>query len=435
MMSHEKKCRNVLIFPAGTEIGLEIYNALSCCKEVNLFGAGLPLLNHAEFLMDNYINLPRIDDPNFINELIKVIEIYKIDYIFPAYDDVILALSKIKHKLTARVLAPSEGVCEITRYKSKTYKKLQHIIPTPNIYTSYKQIQSYPVFIKPDKGQGSQGARIVNSVSELPFSWGKNGEFIVCEYLPGNEYTIDCFSDREMGLLFASPRIRGRVRNGISVNTSMVNLDIAWTYASRICEVLHLYGAWFFQVKESDDGELKLLEVAPRIAGSMALHRVLGVNFPLLTIFEEERLPISICINKGEVVLDRALGNRFKHSFNYTTLYIDLDDTLIIKGKVNLNLITLIYKSINELKKIILLTRHAGDLTETLVIHKLTNLFDEIIHIPPAQKKSEFINCQGAIFIDDSYFERMDVKNNCGIPTFDTSMLELLTNGVFNENI
>ena len=45
---------------------------------------------------------------------------------------------------------------------------------------------------------------------------------IVCEYLPGEEYTVDCFSDREHGLLFAGARVRRRTRNGISVNTAPV---------------------------------------------------------------------------------------------------------------------------------------------------------------------------------------------------------------------
>ncbi len=32
----------VLVFPGGTEIGLEVGRALASCKEVELFSAGLP---------------------------------------------------------------------------------------------------------------------------------------------------------------------------------------------------------------------------------------------------------------------------------------------------------------------------------------------------------------------------------------------------------
>ena len=36
-----------------------------------------------------------------------------------------------------------------------------------------------------------------------------------------------------------------------------------------------------FSIKKDYDGTLKLLEVAPRIGGTMATHRVIGVNFAL----------------------------------------------------------------------------------------------------------------------------------------------------------
>ena len=113
---------------------------------------------------------------------------------------------------------------------------------------------------------------------------------IICEYLPGEEYTIDCFSDRERGLLFAGARRRRRIRNGIAVNTVTEQLPEVWGIAETIGNELRLRGAWFFQLERVSGGELTLLEVAPRIAGAMAAHRVMGVNVPLLSIFEHERL-------------------------------------------------------------------------------------------------------------------------------------------------
>lgn len=44
--------------------------------------------------------------------------------------------------------------------------------------------------------------------------------------------------------------------------------------AQTISERLKLKGAWFFQVKLATNGILILLEVAPRIAGTMAVNRV-----------------------------------------------------------------------------------------------------------------------------------------------------------------
>ena len=427
--------RNILIFPAGTEIGLEIYQALKSCKEVILHGASQNISNHAEYLFDSYHLLPKINDVNFEDELIRLIGQLKIDYIFPAYDDAIIELMKLQDKLSAKVLAPSLEICNITRSKFKTYEFLSGLVPVPYIYSSILDVKSFPVFVKPDVGQGSNGAILASNFEELKRITASDSMQIISEYLPGEEYTVDCFTDRDKGLLYASARVRSRIRNGIAVNTKSINLDLAHKYAELIGGSLGLHGAWFFQLKKSATGELKLLEVAPRIAGSMALHRAHGVNFPLLTIFEHERLPISIIENPGNIILDRALSNRYRHNINFDNLYVDLDDTLIVRGLVNLDLVSLIYKSINESKRIILITRHKKDLKDTLIKHRLTDLFDEIIHLKLGEKKSDYICRSNSILIDDSFSERKDVHDNIGALTFDTGMVEILRCGTRDENL
>lgn len=425
--------RNVLIFPAGTEIGLEIYAALKDCKEVNLYGAGQDLSNHAKLLYSEYHVLPSIHEENWLDALACLCLRLKINYIFPAYDDVVVALSKVKDRIPAVIIAPTMKVCEITRSKSLTYAILKKLVRVPQVYERQEEIKNFPVFVKPDRGQGSYGVKKVSNVEELLSAIGKLPNPIISEYLPGEEYTVDCFSDRERGLLFAGARIRRRMRNGIAVNTQTVELPEAKEIAKKIGDRLSLYGAWFFQLKRAEDGELALLEVAPRIAGSMAAHRVIGVNFPLLCIYEHERLGFEIKTNKGNIELDRSLKNRYKHTVKFDTLYVDLDDTLIFKDKVNDEVIRLIYQCINNNKKVILITRHEKNLSETLSKYRLVSLFDEVIHVPPLEKKSSYIKDSSSIFVDDSFSERLDVSIECNVPTFDVSMIELITMGTPNE--
>ena len=419
--------RNVLIFPAGTEIGLEINAALRQCKEVNLFGAGQNLSNHAEFLYPQYHVLPSVFEKSWLPELNALIEKLQIDYIFPAHDDVIVALANAEERIPSAIISSSAQTCATARSKSRTYKALQGKVRVPKIYASQQEVDSYPVFVKPDCGQGSQNTFYIHSIDELKIYYNRVPEPIICEYLPGEEYTVDCFSDRERGLLFASARVRSRIRNGISVSTKTVTLPEAWDIADAIGRTLPFRGAWFFQLKRSYDGELVLLEVAPRIAGSMAAHRVLGVNFPMLSIYEHERVQVQIMPIDAEVEMDRALSNRYRHNIDFETLYIDLDDTLILNGMVNLAAVKLIFWCLNHRKKVTLVTRHKGELQQTLSDHHLSGLFDEIILIPPLGLKSDIIKEANAIFVDDSFSERMEVFLKCGILTFDCSMLELFT--------
>lgn len=420
------KVRNVLVFPAGTEIGLEIHEALRQCKEVKLFGAGVFTSSHAPFAFERFYPLPSVHEADWLNSLSLLCHQLRIDYIFPAHDDVVVALAREQQHIPAVVLTASLETCLITRSKSATYSALQQVIRVPKQFGLPPLASDYPVFVKPDCGQGSQGVALVCTADALAYATTPLVDPVVCEYLPGEEYTVDCFSDRDHGLMFAGARVRRRMRNGISVNTAPVVLEEVETIARKINDTLQLHGAWFFQLKRSVEGDLTLLEVAPRIAGSMSTYRVLGVNFPLLTIFEHERAPIRLILNRDDIELDRALRNRFRHPIRFSTLYIDLDDTLILRDQVNVDAVNLVFQCVNQGIKCKLLTRHAGNLPLTLQRFRLTGLFDEVIHLSNKERKSDHIAESDAIFVDDSFAERWEVHHQLGIRTFDCSMIELL---------
>lgn len=417
--------RRVLVFPAGTEVGLEIHAALKDVRGMELFAAGSDISNPARFTFDNYHPLPAVTEPGWDVALAELCSDLRIDYLMPAHDDVIAALASATVKPPCAVVSSPPDVCLLTRSKSATYARLAGHVRVPETYP-VEDVTRFPVFVKPDRGNGSINARRADSPEELAAALREASDPIVCEYLPGDEYTVDCFSDRELGLLFFGARLRRRTRNGISVNTLTVSTPEAEPMARAIAAELGLRGAWFFQFKRAADDTPVLLEVAPRIAGAMAAHRVQGINFALLSLLEHERAPIRILRNPGEVELDRALCNRYRHQVHFDTLYVDLDDTLLQAGKVNLRLMQLLFWCINRRKRTVLITRHAGELDRTLAGHRLSGLFDQIIHLQRGERKSAHIAPGSAAFVDDSFSERLDVATVCGIPTFDCSMIEML---------
>lgn len=422
------KDRRVLIFPAGTEIGLEIFQALKACKEVSVIGAGDNSQNHAFYLFEDYSVIPNVSDASWLSALIDLCMKKNIDYVFPAHDDVLLALAKNREKIPAMILAPDAAVAEILRSKSSTYRALNGVVKVPRMY-SLAEVDFYPVFLKPDIGQGSQDSHLIHSREELDF-WLKSREddWVICENLPGDEFTVDCFSDIERGLLFCGARQRQRTRNGIAVNTVKTELPEALVFARKICLHFSMRGAWFFQLKRDSVGDLSLLEIGPRIAGSMALHRALGINFPLLTIFELERRQIDTLTLTGSFSMSRALTNRYDLNIFFESLYIDFDDTIVIKGKINFSALELIFRCIARKIPVILISRHAGDLETLLRSYRLNFIFDKIVHVKSGECKSEFITLPNPIFVDDSFDERRRVHKALGIPTFDTSMLDALVN-------
>lgn len=417
----------VLVFPGGTEIGLEIQRSLYQCKDIELHSVGSDISNHAAYVFAHHFEIPSVNEGNWLEELNRVVAANQIDYIFPAHDDVIIALAKNQERIQAKIISSPLETCLITRSKSKTYQNFNGILPTPRLYESLEQINTYPVFVKPDQGQGSQDTHLVSTEEQLiGLLNNETNRYIVTEFLPGEEYTIDCFSDRQQGLLFCSGRQRTRTRNGISMSSCTVEIPLFQEYAILISSQLALQGAWFFQLKKDDFCQYKLLEIAPRIAGTMALNRVQGINFSLLSIYEAARIPLTILTNKLTVEIDRALVNRYKHSLSYKKVYVDLDDTLIFKGKVNLDLVKFIYQCINQSIFVVLITKHQNNVCQTLKKHRLSELFDEIIHLDKSKNKSDYICDEFSILIDDSFSERKAVSHKLGIPTFDCSMIEML---------
>jgi hypothetical protein len=197
-------------------------------------------------------------------------------------------------------------------------------------------------------------------------------------------------------------------------------------YAERITTKLTLHGAWFFQVKKDHAGDYKLLEIGPRIAGTMALSCARGINLPLLSVYEQARVPLEMLTNELDVEIDRALVNRYKHNLRFSTVYVDLDDTLVLNGLVNTNLVRFLYQCVNSRIRIVLLTKHASDVHATLRKHRLSELFDEVTHIDRLAEKSDCIQERDAILIDDSFSERRLASRKLGIATFDCSMVEML---------
>jgi predicted ATP-grasp superfamily ATP-dependent carboligase len=419
--------KNVLIFPCGSEIGLELHRSLSTSNHFNLIGAS-SCDNHGKFVYDNYIyGVPHVEDNNFISELNKIITEYKVDFIFPAHDSVVLKLAHNREALNCVVVTSDFETCEITRSKSKTYKTLHNVIKTPQIYNYNNDFKhQFPVFIKPDIGQGSKGCLKINSQEELQQALTKENSLLILEYLPGKEYTVDCFTNRHGELIYVYGRERTRISNGISVNSKNINNENFYKIAQKINSCLKFRGVWFFQLKEDRYGELSLLEIAPRVAGTMALSRANGVNLPLMSLFDLLDMDLEILPNNYMLEIDRALKNKFHLDIKYDYIYVDFDDCLIFDKKINTHLVLFLYKSINDGKKIILISKHNGNLKKALKNYRLTDIFDKIIHLKKEDKKYKYILNKDAIYIDDSFSERKEIKDKLGLCVFSPDMIECL---------
>lgn len=419
--------KRILIFPCGTESGLEIKRALENNLHFDIIGASSVTNNHGKYVfLDYFDELPFVEEENFVSIINKLINELNIDYVYPAHDSALIEMAKNSDQINCEVIAPDYQTCKICRSKKITYNYFKEKFKTPLMFEDLENISNFPVFIKPDIGQGAKGTSIVNSKEEAAFYLKNNRDLLLLEYLPGHEYTVDCFTNYKGELVFVGGRERARINNGISVNTFPVNNKRFFELAKIINESLKLRGAWFFQVKEDKDGELTLMEIEPRIAGTMGLFRNLGVNLPLLTLYDREYVEVEIDINNLNIQMDRALYNAYKIDLDFNKVFIDLDDTIIVNNGINTRVISFIYQCINEKIDVNLITKHRGDLYKTLREFRITELFNEIFWLKNEEKKYLYIDKNKSIFIDDSFAERIEVKKYLGIPTFGIDSIECL---------
>lgn len=127
-------------------------------------------------------------------------------------------------------------------------------------------------------------------------------------------------------------------------------------------------------------------------------------------------------------MLDRAFISRYVTDIRYESVYVDFDDTIVVRGRVNTLLMMFLYQAKNQGKRLHLLTKHPDrPIREDLRRFGIAeSLFDEIIHIPQDGRKSEYITDSAPIFIDDSFSERRRVREERGIPVFDLDMIDSL---------
>lgn len=419
---------NVMIFGGGGYNQIAVYFAL---KNSILFHPimGCSYDNHSTFISnDAIIDLPYTNDPVFVDCLNRVLDEHSIKFIIPTHDSAAVTLMEEEKKLHAKVVCSPLETTRICRYKSLTYKALAGTDILPEIYTY--ETPKFPLFAKDDVGQGGRNTHYVDNMEQLNILKNDSFEYVLCEYLPGEEITIDCFTDRHGKLRFVQPRSRTRLLNGISAHAEILaKTEEIQHIVDTITECMQFRGYWFVQCKKDLNNKYKLMEICTRFSGTFDLSKSLDVNLPLLALCDFSDMEINITPNLYKIQSDKTYIDRYKIDYPYERVYLDFDDTLVFKRKkYNTEAMRFVYQCINKGIKIVLITKHAYDIQETMEKIRLNkDIFDEIIEVPLDRKKYEYMdNRIPSIFIDNAYSERQDVKTHTSIPTFDVSNFNCL---------
>jgi len=277
-------------------------------------------------LHDDFLTVPEAAHPDFIARLLQACESRGVQLIMPLVTNELFPLSKHKALFESkgiRVLVSSESGIATANNKAACYSFLQgRGLALPRFF-KVKTVEEFihaafelghpaaPFCFKPAISNGSRGFRVVSDAlneSELLFahkpyqtsityahalkilSAQSFPELLVSDYLPGEEYSVDCLAAEGEPLL-AVPRLREKTINGISVQGRFVNDGLIIDYCSRIIRAIGLHGNIGIQVKKNAAGEPLLLEINPRVQGTIVAALGAGINLPLEAVRQEMGLP------------------------------------------------------------------------------------------------------------------------------------------------
>jgi len=282
---------------------------------------------YGRYLAENFELIPSADQPDFTEGLLAVCRKHAIDIILPLVTRELVPLAQqrgIFEEAGIRIPISPLNALEIANNKGQLYQFLQwrgmdipdfRIVENPEQFKTAVMELGYPlkpVCFKPVQSNGSRGFRIIsNTINELDWmlnqkpssvyirfeeayrilSSGSFPELLVSEYLPGEEFSVDCLANKGEPVLIV-PRWRKKMINGISVEGAIIQDASIIRYCSQIIRELQLHGNIGIQVKANQAGQFLVLEINPRVQGTIAACLGAGVNLPVLALKQELGLPV-----------------------------------------------------------------------------------------------------------------------------------------------
>jgi len=283
-------------------------------RKVKIVGVDIDHLAVGQKFSDNFYTIPKAEDDNFIQVIFDICEKEKIDVILPLVTNELFKFSQYKNIFKKKGYQVAVSDYKSILQSNDKYnlsiiaKKINIPIPKIKIAKKLNDLKKYiyemgypdvPVCVKPCISRGMRGFRIITEKKRLTLkkffnekpsdveitlsdllnifkkAWFK--DLMVMEYLPGAEYTVDVFGEKNNPKIII-PRERLVIRSGISFVTKTIKYSEIIKYSKHLAKELGLEYCYGFQFKLDEKGNPKLLECNPRIQGTTVLAVESGAN-------------------------------------------------------------------------------------------------------------------------------------------------------------
>lgn len=291
-----KEMNNILITSAGQRVSLvrAFQNEIkSYSKEAKVLTVDcMPELSPACQISDGFFKVPRINDSNYIEELLQICEINEVKLLIPTIDTELILLAEQQSLFNSKginIVISRLDFVRICRDKRLTNTFFEENgIAIPKAIDRYNP--TFPLFIKPYNGSLSRDIHIIESASELTENLVNNKELLFMEYISPkvfDEFTLDAYFDKKHNLKCVVPRKRitvraGEINKGVTAKNEIVDFiveKLKYIDGARGCLTIQV----FFN---SQSKEIIGIEINPRFGGGYPLSYLAGANYPKWLIQE-----------------------------------------------------------------------------------------------------------------------------------------------------
>ena len=287
---------NILILSAGTRNKVIQYFKKELNNIGNVIATDMSVLAPAIYEADKFYIVPKMNDPMYIDKILEICRLEKINCVVTLIDPEISLIAKNKKRFLEIGVVPLVSEYEQVELAFDKYKMYKYLIKNEfntaksyidkNIF--YKDLDdgkiSFPVFVKPVKGSASINISKVNSKEEIDLLFNLYDNLIIQEFLEGQEIGADVYIDpisKKVVSIFTKEKIKMRAGE----------TDKARSFKDKklfdlICKLVEKIGYTYmidmdiFRI----NGEYYISEINPRFGGGYPHAYESGVNFPKLII-------------------------------------------------------------------------------------------------------------------------------------------------------
>jgi carbamoyl-phosphate synthase large subunit len=280
----------ILLTGAGGPSAISVWKSLNTAHELHMAdmdpcAAGLYLVPAAQRLL-----VPRGDDPRLLPELLGACRDRAIDLLIPTVDAELVPLAQARVEFEQLgvnlALAPLDCL-RMCRDKHALLERLAPSVPVPSCALLTPETAAaatgFPLFAKPRLGAGSRGIALIRDPADLAML-PQDGSYLLQEWLPGEEYSVDVYVRSDGRVIAAVPRERMKTDSGIAVTARTLHLPDVIEAAIRAAQAAGIRYVANIQFKRAQNGVCKLLEINPRFPGTLPLTAAAGVDIPALLV-------------------------------------------------------------------------------------------------------------------------------------------------------